>query len=182
VATTSSNKLYAACCPLAPAIPVFPLCSPSSLGGEGSSGKSRVFGGSRGGRSSASLARVRGTGGVPAVFASPSSPLLFGLGGEGKGDMVGLHAGNSILFFKRDHRYSCCSAKTPVHLAGRGGEEVSWSLLWSTRASIGPLWEPLEFRLSTVLHPRPRCHASATRGHRSGHAVLVAQSCASFLL
>jgi hypothetical protein len=132
VATTPYNKVSAVFCSLAPAIPVFPLRSSAGLGGEGSSGRSRAPGGSGGSRSSASSAHVRGAGGVPAVSASPSSPLPAGLGGEGKGDLAGWHAGGSVLFFKRGHRPSCCSAATPVHLSGRGGEEVAWSLLWTT--------------------------------------------------
>jgi hypothetical protein len=125
VATTPSNKFSTVCCSLAPAIPVFLFRSPAGLGGEGSSGRSRATGGSGGSRSSASSTRVRGAGGVLAVSASSSSPLPAGLGGEGSGDLAGWHAGGSVLFFKRGLRPSSCSATTPVHLAGRGGEEVA---------------------------------------------------------
>jgi hypothetical protein len=124
VAATPSNKVSAVCCPLAPAIPVFLLRSPAGLGGEGSSGRSRAPGGSRGSRSFSLSARVRGAGGEPVVPASPSSPLPAGLGGEGNGDLVGWHAGGSVFFLKRGLRRSCCSAAAPVHLADRGGEEV----------------------------------------------------------
>jgi hypothetical protein len=95
---------------------------------------------------------------------------------------VGWHAGGSVLFLKRGLRHSCCSAATPVHLAGRGGEEVVWSLPWTARDGAGPLWEPLEFRLSTVLHPLRQGHATVSLGHRCGRAVLDAQRCASLLL
>jgi hypothetical protein len=158
VAATPSNKVSAVCCHLAPAIPVFLLRSPVGLGGEGSSGRSRAPGGSGGSRSFSSSARVRGAGGEPVVPASPSSPLSASLGGEGIGDLVGWHVGSSVLFLKCGLRRSYCSTATHVHLAGRGGEEVVWSLPWTARAGVGPLWEPLEFRLSTALHPRRPCH------------------------
>jgi hypothetical protein len=81
VATMPSNNLFAACCFLAPPVPVFPLRSPAGLSGEGSCGRSRVSGGSRGSRSSASSVCVRGASGMPAVSALPSSPLPTGLDG-----------------------------------------------------------------------------------------------------
>jgi hypothetical protein len=71
---------------------------------------------------------------------------------------------------------------TPDHLAGRGGEEVVRRESWMARAGAGSLWEPLEFWLSTTVLPWRRGHGTVTRGHRSDHAVLDAQGCASFLL
>jgi hypothetical protein len=139
VAATPSNKISAICCHLASAIPVFLLRSPVGLGGEGSSGRSRALGGSGGSQSFSLSARVRGAGGEPVLPASPSSPLPAGLSGEGIGDLVGWHVRGSVLFLKRGLRRSCCSTATRVHLAGRGGEEVVWSLPWMARAGAGPL-------------------------------------------
>jgi hypothetical protein len=120
---------------------------------------------------------------VECLRCLPRLLLLFRPASEARnGDLVGWHVGGSVLFLKRGLRPSCCSAATPVHLAGRGGEEVAWSLPWTARVGVGPLREPLEFWLSTVFHPRRRGHATASRGHRSGRAVLDALRCASLLL
>jgi hypothetical protein len=73
-------------------------------------------------------------------------------------------------------------AAAPVHLAGLGGEEVALGSPWSAWASDGFLREPLEFQLSAAHHPRWRCPATVTRGHRNGHAVLDAHDCGSLLL
>jgi hypothetical protein len=124
VTATSPNNFLAACCSLALAALAFPLRTPVGLGGKGSCGRSRASEGS-GGSQSFSSARVRGAGGPLAVSAPPSSPLPAGLGGEGKGDLAGLHACSSVFFFKRGHYFPCCPAAAPVHLAGRGGEEVA---------------------------------------------------------
>jgi hypothetical protein len=172
VTATSPNNFPVACYYLAPAAPVFPLRSPSGLGGEGSCGRNRASKGSGGSRSS-STARVRGAGRPLVVSAPPSSPLSVSLGGEGKGDLAGLHACSSVFFFKRGHCFPYCPAVTPTHLAGRGGEDVAWSLLYLVCASAGLLWESLEFWLSTTHLPRRRHSATMIRRHRDDRAGLA---------
>jgi hypothetical protein len=95
---------------------------------------------------------------------------------------VSWRAGGSALFLKRGLDLSCRSSTASDHLAGRGGEEVVRSVTWTARAGACSLWEPLEFRLSTAFLPRRRGLATVTRGHRSDHAVLGAQGCASSFL
>jgi hypothetical protein len=140
-----------------------------------------VTAGSEGSRSCALSTRVRGAGGPSVASSPPSSPLSVGLGGEGIRELVGKHAGSSGFFVKRSRRCSCFSAAAD-HLAGRGGEEVAWCLVWLARSGGGFIWEFLEFRLSSVLPPCRRLPATAICGHRDGCAVLVAFICASSLL
>lgn len=179
---TPSNKYYAVFCSLASVDPVFLFRSLAGLGGEGSSDMSWDLGGSGGSWSFASSVHVRGTGGPPVVSSSPPSPLLAGLGDEGMGEQVNKLTGSSEFFTKRGRRYLCCAAAAPVHLAGLGGEGVALGLPRLAWACDGPLWEPLEFRLSPAFHPRRRCLATVTRGHKDGHAELGAQDCASLIL
>jgi hypothetical protein len=153
------NNPSAASCFLASVDPAFPFRSLAGLGGEEGSGCGRDLSGSGRSWSHASLVRVRGAGVPPVAASSPSSPFLAGLGGEGSGDRVNKLLGSSVFFSKRGRCCSSFTAATSVHLAGLGGEGVALDLL---RLAWGS--------------------AAATRGHRDGHAELVARVCASLLL
>jgi hypothetical protein len=158
---------------------VLPL---SGHGGLEGSIRSSMVGGSGCGRGLAASARERGADEWPAASSSSTSPLLAGLGGEGKGDLVERQAGGPEFFSKRSSCCLCCSSTVPAHPAGLGGEEVDMGLSWEVWASSGFFWESLEVRLSMALPPLRRLAAGATRGHRDGHAVLDAEMCASVFL
>jgi hypothetical protein len=153
VATTPPNKVVAVCCFFDSTYRISLLISPSGHGGEGRNSKILAVGGSGSGRGVAASLRVHSTDGWPTASSSPSSPLSACLGGEGNRGPMDWHAGSSAFFSKRSLCCSCCPLVAPTHLAGLGGEEVDMGVSRKARASGGSLWEPLEFRLSTVLPP-----------------------------
>jgi hypothetical protein len=157
-AATPHNNSSAVFCSLASVDPAFLFHSLAGLGDEGGSGSSRDLGGFGDSWSLALLVRERGAGGPLVASSSPTSPLPVGLGGEGIGERVNKLTGSSEFFPKRGRHCLCCTAATLVNLVGLGGDEVALGLLRSAWACDGPLWEPLEFRLSPS--------AAALSGHR----------------
>jgi hypothetical protein len=69
----------------------------------------------------------------------------------------------------------------PIHLAGRGGEEVEKSVPVVVGRGRG-LRELPEIRLSAASSPRRQLVAAAIQGQKDGHAVLDASFCASSFL
>jgi hypothetical protein len=89
---------------------------------------------------------------------------------------------SSLFFIKRGSLCFVFPKGSLLHLAGRGGEEVDKSSLKVGWCRVGPSLEPVEIRLSTALPPLRPLAADAIRGHKDGHAVLAAASCASLFL
>jgi hypothetical protein len=114
--------------------------------------------------------------------SSPSSPIPAGLGGEGIRELVDKHASSSEFFPQARSPLPMLPYSSSCQPGRPWRRGVALGLLRSTRVSDGPLWEPLEFWISLTFLPRQRCLATATRGHRNGHAELVALNCKSLLL
>jgi hypothetical protein len=111
--------------------------------------------------------------------SSSTSSSLTGCGGKGRREELQKRA--TGLLFKRGFFSSGRHRAAPIHLAGRGGEEVEKSMPVVAGRGRG-LRELPEIRLSAASSPRRRLVAAAIQGQKDGHAVLDASFCASSFL